>query len=488
MRTDARVGMGSLVCLLALLCGDAFGLEKGTEIDSVLTRSWRHGLFNGAALVAEGGEVILEKAYGFADLEWGIPNTVGTKFRLGSVTKQFTAMLVLQLVEAGSVALDSTISTFLPHYREDTGRKVTIHHLLGHQSGIPDFTRDPSFPDFSKLPTPIEILIQDRCSGDLQFESGLRYEYSNSNYVILGAVIEAVTGTTYDEVLKERILSPLEMHDSGYDHNAPLIANRAAGYQPTLEGYENARYIDMSIPHAAGAMYSSVGDMFRWDRALYTDTLLSASYREKLFTPNLQNYAYGWRVRTQPVGVTGDSVLVVGHAGGINGFQSVITRVPEHGHLIVLLSNTVGAKPGELSRAVFNILYDQPYEMPKQSIAPILLQVIAEEGVDSAVGRYRELKSAHGDEYDLGEFELNFLGYGLVERGMIDEAIRIFKLNVEAYPESFNTYDSLGEAYMLKGDRDLAVANLRKSLELNPENTHAAELIQQMTSEKSVDP
>ena len=446
MRVVARVGTGSLLCLLALLQGDAFGADRGNEIDSLLTRSCRYGLFNGAALIAEGGKVVLEKGYGFADLEWGIPNTADTKFRLGSVTKQFTAMLVLQLVEAGAVALDSTISTYLPYYREDTGRKVTIHHLLCHQSGIPNFTENPAYQEFSKLPTAIERLIQDRCSGDLEFEPGSRYRYSNSNYVILGAIIEAVTGSSYEEVLKERILTPLGMHGSGYDWHAPLIKHRAAGYQPTLEGYENARYIDMSVPHGAGALYSTVHDMFLWDRALYTDTLLSAPYREKLFTPNLQNYAYGWGVRTLPVGDTGDSVLVTGHTGGINGFQAIIQRVPENGHLIVLLSNTVGAKLGELSRAAFNILYDQPYEMPKRSLAPRLFHVIAEDGIDSAVGRYRELKSAHANEYDFGEFELNLLGYGLLERGMIDEAIEILKLNVEAYPGAFNTYDSLGEA------------------------------------------
>jgi CubicO group peptidase (beta-lactamase class C family) len=478
----------AFVILLALSVLDvqqsrAITLDKGAEIDSLLTRSYRYELFNGAALVAEGGGIILEKGYGFADLEWGIPNTADTKFRLGSVTKQFTAMLVLQLVEAGTVDLDGTISAYLPYYREDTGHRVTIHHLLCHQTGIPNFTSDQTYPVFSKLPTPVETLIQERCSGDLAFEPGSRYAYSNSNYVILGGIIEAVTGKSYEDVLQERILNPLQMGNSGYDRNEPIIPNRSVGYQPTLEGYQNARYIDMSIPHGAGALYSTVHDMFRWDRALYTDTLLSAEYRGKLFTPNLQAYAYGWRVATRPVGDTGDSVTVVDHTGGINGFQSIIVRIPEHGHLIVLLSNTVGAKLGGLSRAVLSILYDQPYEMPKRSLARVLHRVIGEDGVDAAVESYYDLKSAHAHEYDFAEFELNILGYGLLERGMIDEAIGIFKLNVEAYPGAFNTYDSLGEAYIVKGDTDLAIANLRKSLELNPENTHAEELIRQMTSE-----
>ncbi len=458
--------------------------DKTAEIDSLLTRSQRHELFNGAALVAEGGEVILKKGYGWADMEWEIPNTPDTKFRLGSVTKQFTAMLVMQLVEAGLIDLDGTISDYLPYYREDTGGRITIHHLLCHQTGIPNFTEDPEYNEYSKLPTSAEALVREHCTGDLLFEPGEEYRYSNSNYVILGAIIEAVTGQSCADVLKDRILDPLEMRDSGYDSNAPIIPNRAAGYEPTLEGYANARYIDMSVPHAAGGMYATVGDLYRWDQALYTDQLLADQYRQKLFAANRRGYAYGWTVGARPVADTGDSVRTVSHGGGINGFQSVIVRLPDEKHLIVLLSNAVGGSLSEITQAIVNILYGQPYELPRQPISRILFQTISADGMSVALSRYHELKSTRADGYDFREFQLNLLGYGLIERGMVDEAIEIFKLNVEAYPEAFNTYDSLGEAYMIKGEKGLALQNLRKSLELNPDNTHAEELIKQFGDEE----
>jgi CubicO group peptidase (beta-lactamase class C family) len=330
--------------------------DKAVEIDSLLTRSQRYDLFNGAALVAEGGEVILQKGYGWANMEWEIPNTPDTKFRLGSVTKQFTAMLVMQLVEAGLIDLDGTISDYLPYYREDTGQRITIHYLLSHQTGIPNLTEDPDYAEFSKLPSSVEALVRERCSGDLLFEPGEQYRYSNSNYVILGAIIEAVTGEPYAAVLKEQILDPLEMQDSGCDRNTPIFPNRAAGYGPTIEGYANARYIDMGLPHAAGGMYATVEDLYRWDQALYTDQLLTDEHRERLFTPNRNGYAYGWIVRPRPIADTGDSVLSVSHGGGINGFVSVIVRIPGDKHLVVLLSNTEDASLSDITRAIVNIL------------------------------------------------------------------------------------------------------------------------------------
>ncbi|MCU0611749.1 MAG: beta-lactamase family protein, partial [Candidatus Eisenbacteria bacterium] len=155
---------------------------------------------------------------------------------MGSVTKQFTAAVILQLVNEGAVSLDSTISSYLPHYRADTGRQVTIHHLLCHQSGIPNLTADPEYPQFSRQPFSAEEIIKGRCSGNLEFTPGAEFRYSNSNYVILGGIIEAVTGTPYEAVLRTRIFDPLHMDASGYDRDDLIIPHRARGYEPAPEG------------------------------------------------------------------------------------------------------------------------------------------------------------------------------------------------------------------------------------------------------------
>ena len=253
----------------------------------------------------------MEKGYGLADMEGEIPCDPSCKFRLGSVTKQFTSLVIMHLVVDGSVALDNTVHSYLPYYRIDTGSKVTIHHLLCHQSGIPNLTSDPEYVEFSKLPYTTEKIITERCSNDLEFVPGSEYRYSNSNYVILWGIIESVTGMSYTQVIQERIFTPLHMRDSGYDHYGMIIEKRVRGYQPGAGGYRNARYIDMSVPHGAGALYSTVRDLYRWDRALYGDELLPEKYRQLMFTPNKGNYGYGWAIHTIGIGSNGDSVRSV---------------------------------------------------------------------------------------------------------------------------------------------------------------------------------
>jgi CubicO group peptidase (beta-lactamase class C family) len=197
---------------------DAYAQDKVSKIDALIKVYNDYGQFNGSVLVAESGKVIFKKGYGLANREWNIPNNPDTKFRLGSVTKQFTSMLILQLVELEKIDLQGKLSDYLPYYRKDTGDLVTIHHLLTHSSGIPSYTSIPNFfEDISRDPYPVEEFVKKYCSGDLQFEPGSRYVYNNSGYFLLGAIIEEITGKTYDEVLKEKIFLPLGMENSGYD-------------------------------------------------------------------------------------------------------------------------------------------------------------------------------------------------------------------------------------------------------------------------------
>ena len=454
---------------------------KAEKIDELMSLCQSYRQFNGAVLVAENGKVIFKKGYGLADMEWNIPNDVDTKFRLGSITKQFTSMLIMQLVEKGRMKLDDKLTDYLPYYRKDTGEKVTIHHLLTHTSGIPSYTGLPRFSqDISRNPYPVEEFVKKYCSADLEFEPGSTYRYNNSGYFLLGAIIEKVTGKTYEQALQENIFDPLQMKNSGYDHHSPILPKRAAGYEKRFDEFVNAPYLDMSLPYAAGALYSTVADLFLWDQALYTEKLLSKKYKEMMFTPFLSNYAFGSGVRKTALEGSKDSLMTIAHGGGINGFSTLITRLIDDKHLIVLLNNTGGTSLGEMTQGIVNILYDKPYQPPKQSIAETIYKTIMEKNIDEAIKQYRELKQTKADAYIFREPELNNLGYQLITKGKIKEAIEIFKLNVEAYPDAFNTYDSLGEAYMMDGNEELAIENYRKSLELNPKNTGAMEMLKKL--------
>jgi CubicO group peptidase (beta-lactamase class C family) len=460
--------------------------DKARRIDELISLYNKYGQFNGAALVADNGKVIYKKGFGLANMEWNIPNGPDTKFRLGSITKQFTATLILQLVEQGKLKLDGKVSDYLPYYRQDTGARITIHNLLSHTSGVPNYTAAPGFSEnVSRNPFKVDEFVKKYASGDLEFEPGTKFNYSNSGYFLLGAIIERVTGKLYEEVLKENILDPVGMKNTGYDHYGMVLSKRAAGYVKTQRGYENAPYLDMTIPYAAGSLYSNVEDLFLWDQALYGEKVLSAASKELMFKPNLENYGYGFGIRKASLGPNKIAVPVVEHNGGINGFSTSIVRLVGDKRLIVLLDNTSqGRYLDSIDLAITNILYEQPYEAAKLSIAETLRRTAVEKEVASAVKQYRELKATRSKEYDFSEPELNTLGYQLLQMKKVADAIEIFKLNVEAYPQAANTYDSLGEAYMTHGDKELAITNYKKSLELDPRNTNATKMLATLTGEQ----
>lgn len=396
------------------------------------------------------------------------------------MTKAFTSMLIMQLVQENKIDLQAKLSSYLPFYRKDVGDKVTVHQLLTHTSGIPSYTDDMKRMEEAVLdPYPPAEFVTKYCSGDLQFEPGSRFQYDNSGYFILGAVIEAVTGRSYEAVLKERILVPLGMKDSGYDRPVPLLSNRAAGYSVTFDGFENARYINMSLPYAAGALYSTVEDLFLWDRALAGTSLLPAEAKTVLFKPYVAmgrdaSYAYGWMVGQRPVPGSQAKTPRIFHGGAIFGFGSYIERLPDEGHLVVILTNTPEANLPDMAGGIIDILYGRTPARPKSSITRPVYEALIAKGPDEAIRRYGELKGAGADAYDIAPGELNQLGYFLLNtKKMTSAAIAIFKLNVAEFPKYANGYDSLGEAYLAAGDKAQAILNYRKSLELDPSNANA---------------
>lgn len=471
-----------LVCTAAAVAwGGTGGMEA--RLDGLVTAYHEKGLFNGSVLVARDGGVVLREGYGYADEEWRIPNGPDTVFRLGSITKQFTSMLVMQQVAEGRLRLDQTLAEMLPWYRQDTGSRVTLEQLLDHTSGIPSYTSDPDFfPLHSRDPLSTRELVETYCSGDLEFEPGSRWRYNNSGYVILGAVLEEVTGRPYDELLEARILAPLGMDDSGYDHTAAVIPRRASGYRWTPDGLENAPYLDMSLPHAAGAMYSTVDDLARWDRALTDDELLAPELKRRMLTPGLDDYAFGWRVTTEEIGPEKTSRKVFSHGGGINGFATLIVRIPAERSLLVLLDNHSGGHLAELRNGLLDLLYGREPSPPKVPASRSVLEEIAADGVEAGLERYRQIVDDAAGGWEVGEAELNRVGYVLLGRGDVEGAVKVFEANAAAYPDSFNVYDSLGEALAARGDREAAIRNYARSLERNPDNVNAIRMLQELAA------
>jgi CubicO group peptidase (beta-lactamase class C family) len=472
----------SVIIALVFSCQVMLPQTKADKIETLLNQYHKFQEFNGSALVAEGGEIIYKNGFGMANMEWNIPNTPETKFRLGSITKQFTAMLIMQLVEDGKLKLDIPISAYIPDYPKEKGEKITIHYLLTHTSGIPNYTDLPSFGKIMRDPLKPIDLIKTFWDLPLDFEPGARFNYSNSGYIVLGYIIEEVSGKTYEDELKEKIFEPLNMKNSGYDHAADIITNRASGYNKSGTNYYNAAYIDMSIPYAAGSIYSTVEDLYLWDQALYANKILSEKYMEEIFTPYSKppfadGYGYGWGLSKMHLDNTEDSLTIISHGGAINGFNSIIVRIKNNKDLIVLLNNTGGTNLTEMSNKMINILYNQQYELPKKPLILSFDEFLNANGIDEASTFYNK-KIEEGEK--IPEAQMNILGYGYLNKKEYKTAAGIFKLNVNAYPESYNVYDSYGEALMAAGDKDDAIANYKKSIELNPKNINGIEKLKEL--------
>ncbi len=453
---------------------------KSEKIDDLISRYADYGKFNGTILVAENGEVLYKKGVGMANMEWDIPNKPDTKFRIASITKQFTAMLIVQLASENKVDLHEPISTYLPDYPKENGDRITLHHLLTHTSGIPEFDLYIKYRDIERDRYRPEELLNIFADQPLQFEPGTKFEYTNPGYVVLGVIIEKITGKPYEEVLQDQIFTPLKMTNSGYDRHYTVIKNRASGYSNGYSRGEfyNTNFVDMSIPYAAGSIYSTVEDLHLWDRALYCDTLVSETYRDLLFNKHIpargRHYGYGWFIGEMPLGNTNEQVQTIGHGGGINGFNTLITRIPSNESLIVVLNNVERVPLREITTAINGILHDKSFD-PKISVAYSMKEVLEKDGEPNALEYYKEVNRSADHYHDL--HEMNKVGYELFFSDKIIEAAFVFKLNIEAYPDRWEVYDSYAESLLKLEDSINSIRNYKKSLELNPNNNQAKKVL-----------
>ena len=278
------------------------------------------------------------KSYGFANLEHQIPNTPETKFRIGSLTKQITAATVLALAEQGKIGIDHKVSKYLPA-SPHAWDEITIRHLLTHTSGIQNFTSFKDNLKHERLPATPKQTVDRFINLDLNFAPGTDFGYSNSGYVLLGHIIERVTEKPFEDVVDALILQKAGMKDTGYDHPGTILSNRASGYAKAGDTVVNAFYFEMDTPFAAGALYSTVNDLFRWDRALRTGKILSQDSLKQMETPFFGNYGFGVSIEKGEVS----------HSGTISGFKAFMRRYPHSSDSVIVLSNYQFADPENIS-------------------------------------------------------------------------------------------------------------------------------------------
>jgi CubicO group peptidase (beta-lactamase class C family) len=319
--------------------------------------------FNGTVLVSQHGKILLHKGYGFRNTADSSRNDTGTIFQLGSITKQFTAAVILKLEEEKKLSLQDKVSRFFPDFPK--GDSITVEHLLTHTSGIYNYTNDRNFME-NEVSKPasrekIMALFKDK---PLNFSPGKGWDYSNSGYCLLGYIAEVAAGKPYEQLAREYIFQPLHMNNTGFDFKRLANKEKSTGYY-YINGDSSkvAPGVDSSVSFSAGAMYSTTGDLYKWHQAVQQYKILSKADWERAYTPKKNHYGYGLSI---------DSIagkMRVGHGGGIHGFITNIIRVPQEDICIILLDNASDNSIGKISESIQAILYDKPYTLPKKKVA-----------------------------------------------------------------------------------------------------------------------
>ena len=491
------------------LTHQSYSQSLQSKIDDLVNQYVVDRQFMGSVLVAEKGKVVFAKGYGLADVEQNIPNTPETKFMIGSITKQFTAMLVTQLIEKGKLRLDNTISDFVPNFPKDIGDRITVEMLLCHTSGLPFPEGIEKYYYVSTKDEYLREFLKQLSEEGLRFEPGEGYGYSNAGYHILGLIVEKVTGKTYEEVLAEQILKPLGMSDTGCGRKDLVLENKALSYQKLPDRYITWNAMLSYDPYILGlgygSLYSTVEDLFKFSMALSTNKLLSERYMEMYLRmrnvksrppiPNISEQLVKEFFGTCGNGFVGEISIIEDpdsknkqtlywHDGTYDLFKWNHFHYSGKEQVIIICSNCSFLCEGnEIVLKIHQILNNKPYQdiRIKNSLSQYVSEDIAmHAGIPAAISEYLRFKNDTLHFIVPGEAWLVNAGRGVAEQFGPEDAILIFKAVLSEYPESWQAYDALGETYIMKCDTTLAIQSLKKSLELNPQNTNAKKRLKKL--------
>ncbi len=378
-RTFATVAAASLaIATQPALAQDA---DRMTEVIEVEVDT---GKFMGAVLVAKDGTPILDRAWGSADLEWDIANTTTTKFRIGSVTKQFTAVSALLLQEQGKLDLDAPITTYLENAPK-AWEGIIVRNLIRHTAGVPNVTSLEDFGRQKFLPTSQDELIAMFRDLPLEFEPGSKFSYSNSGYVLLSRIVENVSEQSLADFYQANLFDPLGMADTGLDNSSKILPNRADGYSPSGDGETviNAEYVNMAIPTGAGAMYSTTGDLLKWQQGLFGGKVLSDASLAEYVTPAEFEAFFGDKyAHAVLVDATNDNTYYW-HGGGIEGFNAWLSYDPDRKITVAVLANLNGGAASKLGQQLMTLVQGGDVVLPgEREVAELTAeQIVQFEGV-----------------------------------------------------------------------------------------------------------
>lgn len=432
------------------------------KIDEVMQRYTELDQFSGTVLLAKDGKVLYTKAFGDANKSFGIKNKIDTKFNIASMGKMFTGVSIFQLHERGTLDVNAPVITYLKNF--PLGDKITIYHLLSHTSGLGNYMRHPDYRAdriaFKKIDDLLPIIYEQ----EVQFETpGERFSYSNSGMIILGAIIEKLTGQSYSDYITKNIFEPTKMYDTEMRFGDEVVQNRATGYMRSISGKFHNNYSKSSTPSADGGILSTVGDIFKFDQALYSPILINNVSKEKMFTALKITYGLAFQVEER------QGNKVVGHSGGAPGISSYFSRYLKDKYTIIVLSN-YDRIARNIAYYIEYILYGKKYELPRPTLNQFLY---ANRDKTDSLGSLQDVNDFIKKDYSIDHPQyLNIAAYEFMNESEVHFAIKLFKLNVQLFPKEANVYDSLGEAYERNEQYDLALKNYEKAVEVATEHAH----------------
>lgn len=456
---------------------EAFEKEMFPKINDVINKAVELDVFSGCILIAKGDEILFSGAYGEANKDFHIKNTLDTKFNIASGTKPFTGVAIMLLVQKGLLSINDPAKKYLPDF--PFGDKISIFHLLTHTSGLGHYSEEYNekmhtirgFDAFLK-----QFIYKEK----LQFEPGTKLSYSNSGVVVLGAIIEKVAGMKYAEFLQQNIFTPLNMKNTCSALPEEVIENRASGYRKKLSGGYLETSLWVTPPTSATGLRTTITDLFTFIQAVHKNKLLTDENKKTMFTPYLSDaagpYALLWDVLDGGLSIKSNN-KVIGHKGGQPGFITNYYYYVNDNITIITLSNY--ETNYNIYRPIEAIVFGKGYEMPKVSMDAFLYSLIKKEGSDKVLKNISKILEDNNWKILNPNF-LNSVGYNLIKDGDLEMAITFFRINVQLFKNDANVYDSLAEAYMLAGNKELAIKNYEKSLKLNPQNTNAVEQLKKL--------
>jgi CubicO group peptidase (beta-lactamase class C family) len=442
--------------------------EINAWADSYMDNAVKFDHFSGAVLIARDGKPIFVKAYGMANYELEALNNVNTKFRIGSISKQFTAAAVMQLQERGKLNINDSICRYLDDC-PDIWKPITIKNLLNHTSGIVNFTDLPEASgNFLILPHTHSEIVNLFRNSPLESGPGEVYNYNNSGYYLLGLIIEKASGMNYAEYLRKNIFAPLAMNNTDSDDRESIVKNRASGYYLGSDSvFRNTAYMNLEILFSMGGAYSTINDLLRWEQSFTNDKLLKSASKEEMFTPGKGNYGYAWVI--DKMGSCNRSY----HDGGITDFSASLQRLPEERLTVIAISNR-GSDGG--IKAAYDIV-------GKMCGGPATIRGIQSELMSLKAEKLLEIVNnakASFPRFNIPEHKVEEIGNYLMLIKEKKQAVEVFKLNVGLYPKSVDGYLKLAMAYESIGDRGLAIKNFKRCLELDPDNKMALEYLKKL--------